>query len=111
MSGGQKQRIAIARTLLKDPGILILDDSTSSVDAETEQIIQSTLKELMENRTTFIIAHKIQSLSLADTIIVFEKGRIIQEGTHNDLIKMPGFYRKIFKLQTILENELLEELK
>jgi ATP-binding cassette, subfamily B, bacterial len=111
LSGGQKQRIAIARTLLKDPGILILDDSTSSVDTETEDIIQNALKVLMENRTTFIIAHKIQSLSLADKILVFENGKIIQEGSHSDLIDIPGFYRKIFRLQTILENELQEELK
>ncbi len=111
LSGGQKQRIAIARTLLKDPGILILDDSTSSVDAETEESIQEALKILMKDRTTFIIAHRIHSLSLADIILVFERGRIIQSGSHKELIKDPGFYRRIFKLQTTLETELLEDLQ
>ena len=110
LSGGQKQRIAIARTLLKDPGILILDDSTFSVDAETEESIHAALELLMKDRTTFIIAHRIHSLSLADIILVFEKGRIIQSGSHKELIKDPGFYRRIFKLQTTLENELLEDL-
>ncbi len=81
LSGGQKQRVAIARTLLKDPRILILDDSTSSVDTETEASIREALETLMQERTTFIIAHRIQSVMDADLILVLNKGRIIQTGT------------------------------
>ena len=110
LSGGQKQRIAIARTLLKDPAILILDDSTSSVDAETEDSIRDALDELMEGRTTFIIAHRIQSLMNADQILVFSEGKIIQRGTHEELIHDPGFYAKVFELQTRIEMELEEQL-
>ena len=96
LSGGQRQRVAIARTLLKDPRILILDDSTSSVDTETEAEIRGALEGLMQGRTTFIIAHRIQSLMNADQIIVLEKGKIIQHGTHDELVAQDGFYRKIY---------------
>lgn len=105
LSGGQKQRIAIARTLLKDPRILILDDSTSSVDMETEMIIRQALERLMKNRTTFVIAHRIQSLMKADLILVLDQGRIVQRGTHEQLVKEEGFYRKIFTMQSKLEAE------
>ncbi len=81
LSGGQKQRLTIARTLLKNPRILILDDSTSSVDTETEAEIREALWNLMQNRTTFIIAHRIQSVANADLILVMDKGRVIQHGT------------------------------
>lgn len=110
VSGGQKQRIAIARTLLRDPRILILDDSTSSVDTETESQIRAALQILMRNRTTFIIAHRIQSIMSADLILVMENGRIIQKGTHNNLIETEGIYREIFNMQTRIESELSEEL-
>ena len=110
LSGGQKQRLAIARTLLKDPAILILDDSTSAIDAETEEQIRDALKKLMQNRTTFIIAHRVQSLMFADQILVFKKGTIIQRGTHAQLIKKPGFYSKIFELQTRIDLELEGQL-
>ena len=110
LSGGQKQRIAIARTLLKNPGILIMDDATSSVDADTESDIQSALKNLMRNRTTFIIAHRIQTIQEADLILVMDKGRIIQSGTHQDLINQEGLYQKIFKIQTRIEEELEKEM-
>ncbi len=99
LSGGQKQRVAIARTLLKDPRILILDDSTSSVDTETEAAIRQALETLMENRTTFIIAHRIQSVMNADLILVMNKGRIIQAGKHDDLVNQDGMYRRIFLAQ------------
>jgi ATP-binding cassette subfamily B protein len=102
LSGGQKQRIAIARTLLKDPRILILDDSTSSVDMETEMIIRKALERLMRDRTTFVIAHRIQSLMKADLILVLDQGRIIQRGTHRELVRQEGFYRKIFEMQSQL---------
>lgn len=110
LSGGQRQRVAIARTLLKDPRILILDDSTSSVDTETEAEIRAALERLMQGRTTFIIAHRIQSLMNADQIIVLEKGRIIQHGTHDELAAQDGFYRKIYDLQARIEDELEQEL-
>jgi ATP-binding cassette subfamily B protein len=110
VSGGQKQRIAIARTLLKNPRILILDDSTSSVDTETEAQIRGAMRALMENRTTFVIAHRIQSIMDADLILVMEDGRIVQRGTHDELIKQDGIYRKIFEIQTRIESELKVEL-
>ncbi|MDI9548968.1 MAG: ABC transporter ATP-binding protein [Chloroflexota bacterium] len=110
LSGGQKQRVAIARTLLKDPRILILDDSTSSVDTETEAAIRQALETLMENRTTFIIAHRIQSVMNADLILVMNKGRIIQAGKHDDLVNQDGMYRRIFLAQTRIEDELQKEL-
>lgn len=110
LSGGQKQRVAIARTLLKDPRILILDDSTSAVDTETEASIREALERLMENRTTFIIAHRIQSVMTADIILVLDKGRIIQAGTHDELIVQDGMYQRIYAAQTRIETELQKEL-
>ena len=110
LSGGQKQRVAIARALLKDPCILIMDDSTSAVDTETEAEIRTALQNLMHNRTTFIIAHRIQSIMNADLILVMDKGRIIQSGKHEELIEQEGMYRKIFDLQTNIETELEEEI-
>ena len=110
LSGGQKQRIAIARTMLKNPRILILDDSTSSVDTETEAEIRVTLNKLMENRTTFIIAHRIQSVMHADLILVMDKGCIVQMGRHEELISREGMYRQIYKIQTRIDEELEQEL-
>jgi ATP-binding cassette subfamily B protein len=105
LSGGQRQRIAIARALLKDPRLLILDDSTSSVDSETEAEIRQALERLMQGRTTFIIAHRVQSVMRADLILVLDKGRIIQSGTHAALMERAGFYRQIFLLQSRIEAE------
>lgn len=110
LSGGQKQRVAIARTFIKDPRILILDDSTSSVDAETEAHIQTAIHQLMQNRTTFIIAHRVQSIMKADLILVLDKGKIIQKGTHQELLQQEGVYRNIFEIQTKIEEDLQEEL-
>jgi ATP-binding cassette subfamily B protein len=107
VSGGQKQRITIARTLLKNPRILILDDSTSSVDIETEAEIRAALYGLMQDRTTFIIAHRIQSVMHADLILVLEKGRVMQMGTHTDLIQeTQGLYRRMSDIQTRIDEEL-----
>ncbi|MCX6064489.1 MAG: ATP-binding cassette domain-containing protein [Chloroflexi bacterium] len=111
LSGGQKQRTTIARTLLKNPRILILDDSTSSVDMETEAEIREALVGLMENRTTFIIAHRIQSVMDADLIVVLDKGEIIQMGTHANLVtRADGMYRKIYDIQTRVDDELATEI-
>jgi ATP-binding cassette, subfamily B, bacterial len=111
LSGGQKQRVTIARTLLKNPRILILDDSTSSVDTETEAAIRGALNELMDNRTTFIIAHRIQSVMIADLILVLDKGEVIQMGTHEELVsQMDGMYRRIYDIQTRIDEELEMEI-
>lgn len=99
LSGGQKQRIAIARALLKNPKILILDDATSAVDMETEHEIQSGFQEVMRGRTTFIIAHRISSLRHADEILVLDEGRVVQRGTHDELIKVPGQYQDVYHIQ------------
>ncbi len=110
LSGGQKQRVAIARTLLKNPRILILDDSTSSVDTETEAEIRDALDTLMRNRTTFIIAHRIQSIMNADLILVLDKGRVVQRGVHEELVAQDGIYRQIYEIQTRIEAELEKEI-
>jgi ATP-binding cassette, subfamily B, bacterial len=110
LSGGQKQRLTIARTLLKNPRLLILDDSTSAVDADTEDRIKTSLESLMETRTTFIIAHRIQTLRKADRIFVLKEGQIVQSGSHEELIKQKGFYQDVFDLQTQMEKELHQEL-
>jgi ABC-type multidrug transport system fused ATPase/permease subunit len=95
LSGGQRQRVAIARALLADPRILILDDATSSVDATTEAAIKAGLREAMAGRTTFIIAHRLSTVSLADEIVVLDGGRIVDRGTHEELMEGCGFYREI----------------
>jgi ATP-binding cassette subfamily B protein len=115
LSGGQKQRVAIARTLLKDPRILILDDATSSVDTETEGEIREALQHLMEGRTTFIIAHRIQSVMNANLILVLDQGRIVQCGTHDELMVQGGpkhrdIYRRIYDMQARIEDELQREI-
>lgn len=111
LSGGQKQRIAIARTLLKDPSILIMDDATAAVDAETEAAILTSLEQLTGSRTTFIIAHRVHTVMNADMILVLEGGRIVQCGTHADLTAQSGYYRSIFKLQARIEDDLNKELR
>jgi ATP-binding cassette subfamily B protein len=112
LSGGQKQRITIARTLLKNPRILILDDSTSSVDTETEAEIRAALYELMEDRTTFIIAHRIQSVMNADLILVLDKGTVVQMGTHQELVAHEGgIYRQIYDIQTRIDEELESQIQ
>ncbi|RKX92089.1 MAG: ABC transporter ATP-binding protein [Spirochaetes bacterium] len=105
LSGGQKQRIVIARTLLKNPKILILDDATSSVDTKTERAIRQALSALLKGRTSFVIAHRIQTVMEADRIIVLERGRIVEVGSHTDLVSNDGFYRKVFDLQMGGEGE------
>jgi ATP-binding cassette subfamily B protein len=110
LSGGQRQRLAIARALLMDPRILILDDSTSSVDTETEYQIQQALKTLMQGRTTFVIAQRLQTLIDADQILVLDQGRIAQRGRHEELLAQGGLYREIYDLQLRDQERLRREL-
>ena len=111
LSGGQRQRVAIARTLLQDPPILILDDSTSSVDAETESLIQRALEEVMKGRTTFVTAHRVSSVKTADLILVLKDGKIVERGTHRELISRDGPYREIYRLHLHAEEEFLAETR
>ncbi|SHJ00585.1 ATP-binding cassette, subfamily B [Geosporobacter subterraneus DSM 17957] len=109
LSGGQKQRIAIARSLVQDSPVLIFDDSLSAVDTETEEMIRKALKERNKNRTTFIISHRITTVADADMILVLQHGEIVQSGTHEELIQKPGLYQRIWAIQNLLEEEILEE--
>jgi len=110
LSGGQRQRIAIARALLLDPHILILDDATSSVDTETEQQIQGALKRLIQGRTSFIIAQRVSTVREADMILVIDKGRIVAQGRHQDLIRESGIYADIYYRQLRQEDVELAEI-
>jgi ATP-binding cassette subfamily B protein len=110
LSGGQRQRVAIARALLMNPRILILDDSLSSVDTQTEKLIQSALDTLMEGRTTFVIAHRLSTVRRADLILVMDRGRIVQRGMHEQLLKEGGLYRQIHDLQLVQHMQFEEQV-
>ena len=99
LSGGQKQRVSIARALIKDPAILLFDDCLSAVDTETEEEILSNLQRISQNKTTVIVSHRVSSAKNADKIIILEEGRIIQQGTHNDLLNTPGYYKELYLKQ------------
>lgn len=99
LSGGQRQRIAIARAILKDPAILILDEATSSLDSESEQLVQEALENLMKNRTSFVIAHRLSTVRNADKIVVIDKGIVSEQGSHEELMKQNGLYRKLNEMQ------------
>ncbi|MCH7811826.1 MAG: ABC transporter ATP-binding protein [Chloroflexi bacterium] len=111
LSGGQRQRIVIARTLLTNPRILILDDSTSSVDTETEHLIQQALAELMKGRTTFVIAQRLRTVTEADQILVLQHGRVIERGRHEELIEQDGLYREIYDLELRDQEEAFERTR
>ncbi|ERJ06270.1 ABC transport protein [Halorhabdus tiamatea SARL4B] len=113
LSGGQRQRVAIARTLLQGPAITVFDEATSAVDTETELLIQQSIDDVAADRTTFVIAHRLSTVRDADTILVVEDGRIVERGTHDDLIDADGLYANLWRVQAgeigALPAEFLEE--
>jgi len=111
LSGGQRQRISMARTLLINPQILVFDDSTSSVDTETEYLIQQALAELMKGRTTFVIAQRLRTVKAADQILVLQQGRIVEQGRHAELIEQGGLYREIYDLELRDQEEAFEQVR
>jgi ATP-binding cassette subfamily B protein len=110
LSGGQRQRVAIARAILRDAPVLILDDALSAVDTHTETLILDALKQRRGKHTTIVIAHRLSTLMHADQIAVLEAGRVTQRGTHETLIREEGLYRRLWQIQTALEEDLSREL-
>ena len=109
LSGGQRQRVAIARAMLLDPKILILDDSMSALDAETEKLLQAAIASVMKGRTTILIAHRLSTAQHADRIIVLRDGEIVEQGTHADLVASSGYYRYVLEMQQMSARESIDE--
>ena len=109
LSGGQRQRIAIARAVLTNAPVLILDEATSALDAESERLVQKALANLMQNKTSIVIAHRLSTIRKADKIVVMERGKIIQTGTHSELLEKGGTYKKLYELQFAEEEETAEQ--
>jgi len=101
LSGGERQRLTIARAVLKNPPILILDEATSSLDTESERLVQDAINKMMENRTSIVIAHRLSTVRHADEIIVLKHGEIVERGTHDELIAAKGFYKKLVDMQEV----------
>ena len=101
LSGGQKQRLSIARAVLKNPPIMILDEATSALDTESERLVQVALENMMKNRTSIVIAHRLSTIQNADVIVVMQKGEIVEQGTHDELIRNNMVYTKLVEMQSI----------
>ena len=101
LSGGQKQRLSIARAVLKNPPIMVLDEATSALDTESERLVQDALEHMMKNRTSIVIAHRLSTIQNADTIIVMQKGKIVEQGKHQELLDKKGVYSNLVNMQTL----------
>jgi subfamily B ATP-binding cassette protein MsbA len=101
LSGGERQRLTIARAVLKNPPILILDEATSSLDTESERLVQDAINKMMEHRTSIVIAHRLSTIRHADEIVVLQKGKIVERGTHDELMQQRGFYHKLVEMQEV----------